>query len=244
MPKRACARVFWHVPADLDGFGARFLHACTAPESDIARFDPGPSPSIGSPYAMASTELRIAPGAGRRAAAVELTLFLLWQTKVAPESFVTLTRQCGPGASVLCFSAAARSAAERAETLRLITRECDAIGRQGPVILVGVHYIAAHRAVPAREAVGPAAGAGEQARAPHRITMEQARAAAAAGAEASSGAGVAACFECEPEVSRRGLTGAGGLIETAVRLALALDESAVVSLPSAGSRGGRRCTVS
>ena len=58
---------------------------------------------------------------------------------------------------MLCFSAAARSAAERAETLRLITRECDAIGRQGPVILVGVHYIAAHRAVPAREAVGPAA---------------------------------------------------------------------------------------
>ena len=71
-------------------------------------------------------------------------------------------------------------------------------------------------------------------------------AAAAAAGGGGSGAGAVACFACEPGVSGRGLTGAGELVETVVRLALALDEGATVTGPSGGGGGSGwgRCTVS
>ena len=220
------AVVIWHTcHSHGDGFGERFLHACTRPANEA--FVPSPrAPNIGNMCVSSSCWVKpeaLEKGAPK-AEAFEVTLPLFWDPS---RLTLPLLKHYNPRVTVVCFDATGGEAG-CGETLRLLGDEWT---RQATINLRDVDSEHENKQLPIF-LVGLLGADIEEQR--ERITAEQALAAA--------GEGAVAYFECRPSDARR--TGCAELMQTLGRFLAwgRWDGNEVVTvLPEKPGRG--LCTV-
>ena len=226
VPDAVSAVVIWHTcHSHGDGFGERFLHACTRPANEAFVASPR-APNIGNMYVSSRcwVQARRQNQMGGQPETTELTLPLFWNPSRLTVRALPLLRHMNPRVTVVCFDATGGSAGCD-ETLRLLgdewirqatinLRDVDPEQQENhqlPIVLVGLlgEHVEEQR---------------------ERITAEQALAAA--------GEGAVAYFECRPSDARR--SGCAELMQALARQLAWGRWDSVTLLPE---KPGRGCAV-